>query len=326
MNSKNSKPGQSRKKPPALGIQELALVGWLAADPQNRFAMASDRSFSCYEKLDPREDGKRPVRKLADWEKDEHSAVLKSWFGGTINCKHQRVADAGHVVSYAMLGTLGRNDRALFREAVEDIYIPGQWNLNSRYIAITPSGSEWWESEGREAHSVALEKLARATARDRAAERRAVFGWVSNFEKRIPDELQDRLPAGYEMPLPKLKGRRPMLTAIIVRETAERYYVRDVRSVRQGESITAHVAVREHGKEHYIEKYRLMLDHASDAAISALANFDAEQQQDHNERCRRAAEELLPILRRHAEVSKQNEAGHDDRLCELLVKLAGTPE
>src|SRR5690606_12320294 len=116
MNTKNSKAGKARRKPAPLGVQELALVGWLAADPANRFAMASQRHFACYEKLDPREDGRRPVRRFTDWDTDEHSTALKPWFGGVIGCKHDRVADAGHVVSYAMLGTYGKNDKVLFQE------------------------------------------------------------------------------------------------------------------------------------------------------------------------------------------------------------------
>lgn len=322
MNTKNSKTGQTRSRPAALGIQELALVGWLAADPANRFAMASERSFACYEKLEPRPDGKRPVRKIADWEKDEHSKALKPWFGGVIGCKHQRVAAAGHVVSYAMLGTYGKNDRVLFEEAVADIYIPGRWIHGSSYIALSPTGGSWWENEGKAAHAAALEKLEKAAARAKASERRALFGWVRNFVGDIPDGLRKSVPAGCEMPLPRLKGLRPVLTAIIVRETAERYYLRDVRSVSQGDSLITHSAIRDNGKERYIEKGRLMLDYASDAAIDELVRFDSEQQQDHNERCRLAAEELLPILRRHADAMKQNEASHDDRLRELLAKIA----
>ncbi|NTF17931.1 hypothetical protein G6L37_05910 [Agrobacterium rubi] len=322
MNTKISKPAKTGKKAAALGVQELALAGWLAADPGNRFAMAGGRYFACYEKLPPRQDGKRPVAKIGDWEKTGQAASLKVWFGGTIGCKPSRLADLGYFSVYAMLGTVGRNDRILFQEAVADIHIPGSWNLDSRYIALTASGEAWWAAEGREAHAAALDKIAAASARAKAAERRAVFGWVAGFDRYLPEDLENQLPRGVEVPLPKLRGVRPMVSAIIVRETAERYYVRDVRPIRQGESLTAHVGVREHNREHYIEKDRILLDHASDAAIASLALFDREQQQDHNERCRRAAEELIPILRRHAEAVVQNEAAHDDRLRDLLKGLS----
>jgi hypothetical protein len=321
MKTKNSKTAKAGTKPTALGVQELALLGWLAEDPAARFAIASDRSFACYERLSPLGDGKHPVRKLADWEIDDHSTELKKWFGGKISCKYQRLCEAGHAVSHVMLGLPGKNDRVRFQEAVADVHISGSWNLSSVYVGITASGAEWWRQEGHRLHSAHLEKIAEAAAKAAAAERRALFGWMASFDRKIPEAIQDMIPSGTDLPLPKLKGVRPMFTAIIVRETAERYYVRDVRPIDRGNSVVAYVGLRDHGKERYIDKDRLLLDHVTDAALASISSFDREQQQDHNERCRRAAEEMLPILKRLSDSARQTEAEHEDRLRELLAKL-----
>lgn len=324
MKKADTSAGRTRNKPTKISVQERALVGWLADDPENRFAMVSGRSCAIYEKLEQNASGKRPVRKFADYLPDDNLAALREWFGGEIKFRGDSTSAAGYVVNYAQLGRVFKMDeRKLFAEAVKDIYIAGQWNLDSSYIGITPEGLEWWATEGREAHLADLKKLAEAAEVARAAERRAVFGWVTSFMQRVPDEGADLARQGYELPLPRLKGMRPMLTAIIVRETATRYYVRDARHIRGGDSITYSAAVHQHGKEFYIEKDRLLLDNASDADLAALTSFDDRQQQDHYERCTRAADELLPILRRHVALAKQNGAEHDDMMRELLARLSG---
>lgn len=322
MNTKISA-GAQRKSAGKPGILELSLLGWLAADAKNRFAIASEHSFACYEKLTPREDGLRPVRKLADYQKDDASDALKAWFGGVIAWKPGALLEDERFVRYVMLGTaFKKEDRELFKAAVADVYIPGSWNLSSVYIGATEAGIEWWNSTGAELHASLLEKIAARREKDRAAERRAVFGWVMHFDRKIPERIQDMLPQGMELPLPRLSGLRPMFTARIVRETPDRFYVEDVQPLNRASSLIATLGVRSHGKHQYVDRDRLMLDYASQADAAALLEFDQSQQQDHAERCHRAAEELEPIIRRYIAGSVQNEAEHADRMRELLASLA----
>ncbi len=315
--------GAPRKSAGKPGILELSLLGWLAEDPKNRFAIASDHSFACYEKQAPREDGLRPVRKLADFQKDADSDALKVWFGGKIAWKAGALLDEGCFVRHVMLGTAFKNDdRELFKAAVADVYIPGSWNLSSAYIGVTDAGIEWWKSTGSELHASLLEKIAARREKDRAAERRAVFGWVMHFDRKIPERIQDMLPQGMELPLPRLSGLRPMFTARIVRETSDRFYVEDVQPLNRASSLIVTLGVRTHGKHQYVDRDRLMLDHASQADAAALLEFDQSQQEDHTDRCLRAADELEPIIRRYIAGAVQNEAEHADRMRELLDSLA----
>lgn len=156
---------------------------------------------------------------------------------------------------------------------------------------------------------------------DNANRRLAVFGWVMNFDRKVPEAIEDILPPRTELPLPKLSGLRPMFSAVIVRETADRLYIEEFQPIDHASSIIASVAVKVQGTRRYVERGRLMLDHASPSDVLALAEFDRRQQDDHTERCRRAAEELLPIIRRYIDGAVQNEAEHADRIRELLDRL-----
>lgn len=326
MNTKTTA-GAQRNSAGKPGILELSLLGWLAADPKVRFAIESEHSFACYEKLAPREDGLRPIRKLADFQKDDASSALKEWFGGKIAWKAGALAGDGFFDRYVMLGTaFKKEDRELFKAAVADVYIPGSWNLSSVYIGATEAGIEWWKSTGAELHASLLAKIAAKREKHRAAERRAVFGWVMHFDRKTPERIQDMLPQGMELPLPRLSGLRPMFTARIVKETPDRYYIEDVQSLNRASSLIATLGVRSHGKHQYVDRDRLMLDHASQADAAALLEFDLSQQQDHTDRCHRAAEELEPIIRRYVAGAVQNEAEHADRMRELLTRLASRRE
>lgn len=317
--------GAQRKSAGKPGILELSLLGWLAEDPGNRFAMASEHTFACYEKQAPREDGLRPVRKLADFQNDADSDALKEWFGGKIAWKAGALLEDGFFVRHLMLGSaFKKDDRELFQKAVADVYIPGSWNLSSAYIGITDAGIEWWKSTGAELHASLLTKIGAKREKERASERRAVFGWVMHFDRKTPERIQDMLPQGMELPLPRLSGLRPMFTARIVKETPDRFYVEDVQALNKASSLIATLGVRTHGKHQYVDRDRLMLDHASQSDAAALLAFDLSQQEDHSDRCRRAAEELEPIIRRYIAGAVQNEAEHADRMRELLERLAAS--
>jgi hypothetical protein len=127
-----------------------------------------------------------------------------------------------------------------------------------------------------------------------------------------------------ELPLPRLSGLRPMFTARIVKETPDRFYVEDVQALNRASSLIATLGVRTHGKHQYVDRDRLMLDNASQSDADALLAFDLSQQEDHADRCRRAAEELEPIIRRYIAGAVQNEAEHADRMRELLERLAAS--
>lgn len=317
--------GAQRKSAGKPGILELSLLGWLAEDPGNRFAMASEHTFACYEKQAPREDGLRPVRKLADFQNDADSDALKEWFGGKIAWKAGALLEDGFFVRHLMLGSaFKKDDRELFQKAVADVYIPGSWNLSSAYIGVTDAGIEWWKSTGAELHASLLTKIGAKREKERASERRAVFGWVMHFDRKTPERIQDMLPQGMELPLPRLSGLRPMFTARIVKETPDRFYVEDVQALNKASSLIATLGVRTHGKHQYVDRDRLMLDHASQSDAAALLAFDLSQQEDHSDRCRRAAEELEPIIRRYIAGAVQNEAEHADRMRELLERLAAS--
>lgn len=315
--------GARRKSAGKPGILELSLLGWLAEDPANRFAMASEYTFACYEKQAPREDGLRSVRKLADFQNDADSDALKEWFGGKIAWKAGALLEDAFFVRHLMLGSaFKKDDRELFQRAVADVYIPGSWNLSSAYIGVTDAGIEWWKSTGAELHASLLAKIGAKREKERASERRAVFGWVMNFDRKTPERIQDMLPQGMELPLPRLSGLRPMFTARIVKETPDRFYVEDVQALNRASSLIASLGVRTHGKHQYVDRDCLMLDHASQSDADALLAFDLSQQEDHSDRCRRAAEKLEPIIRRYIAGAVQNEAEHADRMRELLKQLA----
>lgn len=156
---------------------------------------------------------------------------------------------------------------------------------------------------------------------DSESRRLAVFGWEMNYDRKVPENVSDLLPPRMELPLPRLSGLRPMFSAVIVRESADRLYIEDFQPIDQASSIIASVAVKMQKTSRYVDRSRLMLDHASPADVRALAEFDRRQQDDHTQRCQRAVEEMLPIIRRYIDGSVQNEAEHADRIRELLEKL-----
>jgi hypothetical protein len=316
--SKNSTRAPSSLKPK---LPELSLLGWLAEDPANRFAIESEHTFSCYEKLAPRPDGLRPVRKMSDHLADQFTVELTTWFGGKIAWKSGPLSEQGFFLKQRRVGAYKDGSVATFNELVADVYIPGDWILSSIYIAATENGVAWWNEHGRAIHAAMLAKVAEKREQERAAERRAVFGWTMQFDRKVPERIEDILPQGMQLPLPRLSGLRPMFTARIVKETPERLYLEDIRPINPASSIISMVCLKVHGKLQYVDRNRLVLDHATEDDVIALKEFDRAQQEDHNERCRRAAEEIEPILKRYFDGTIQNEAEHADRISDLLAKL-----
>ena len=307
-------------------LRELALLKWLAGAPADRFAMSVEtrdlKTFlRLYEKQEPRADGLREVVRFETSRKTvptAETAAVASEFGGRIEAEifYLRLAGYVSVVPHATSRFGEKSEPERFNACVSDVYLPGSWPLSAAYVAITDDGIAFWNASGSARHAQLLEKVEEKNRKLKTLERRAVFGWSSRFDRRVPPHLQDIVP-GVEVPLPVMTGIRPRFAATVVRETATRLYIRDATNDRGYASLR----VAGSGVDRYVERKDLILDNASEEAIRRLFAFDEAEQQEHYGRCERAAEEIVPILKRMLDSKVQTNASHADMFAELLASL-----
>jgi len=315
-------------------LQELALVRWLLGDREKRFAMffSETGTVVLYERVSIREeDGLWSVRKIHHANPRPEDDETVASFGGKLKVHEDGLRNAGLIVTSAHASGFPEV-RKRFADYVSDISIPGnalnpgRWPHNAVLGTLTDDAAEWWETTGRPRYEKLHAKLAEKKKEAAARERVAVFGARRNYEAgayggehaatvgRIREIVG--IAAGV---VPVWRGMRPAFSAIIVRETETRYYVRDVKYLSS-------VWLRPeggHGRnvEQYIDKERLILDNATADDIARLQAFDAEMTSDYTAMRNRLVDELVPALSAALDRKAQKDAEIDGTFDELLSSL-----
>jgi hypothetical protein len=310
-----------RDTPHPMRLQELALVGWLCERPAERFAVvtgADDHAmFKLYERTERLESGAFKVVVLTDYQTEQEAVDAKAAFGGNIRWNSDALAEAGHVRK-SVHGRRAGDDLSPFEQALKDVPPSPEWAEGSHYVILAGAQTMfWWQSAGKPLYEAMLEDVAERQAQAAARRRRGVFGKVMGYDRTISERLIDELPQGMEIPLPRLNAMRPLCTAEIVRETTTRFIVKNVEPFDRNTVFTSSLVVKKLGEESYVERDHLMVDWATNEDVEEVRAFDEAKQREHHERCRKAAAEIVPLMK--AGLERDAEEGH--RHLEGLTRL-----
>jgi hypothetical protein len=314
-----------REPPSPLRLQELALVGWLCERPAARFAVVTGSDeharFKLYERTDRLETGAFEVVVLTDYQTGKEADEAKAAFGGNIRWNSGALVAAGHVRK-SDHGRRAGDDFSPFEQAFKDVPPSPEWPDGSHYVILSGAPTMfWWQSSGRSLYEAMLEDAAERQAQAAARRRKGVFGKVMGYDRKAPEHLIDELPQGMEIPLPRLNAMRPLCTAEIVRETTTRFIVKNVEPFDRNTVFTSSLVAKRLGDETYVERDHLMIDWATNEDVEEVRAFDEAKQREHDERCRKAAAEIVPIMKANLERDAEEGHRHLEGLTRLLAAI-----
>jgi hypothetical protein len=312
----------------APSLQELALVEWLLAAPEKRFAaFYNSGGMILYERDRIREeDGLFTLRRIVDANPAPEDDAVVARFGGKLKLDPWMLHNAGLVVRSSN-STPDNVERQRFKDSVADIWITGTWSHGVSHVRAAPSASAWWNTVGRARHEMLLAKLAAKKAAVAAKERVAIFGKTCNYTggeySGVHADAAGRSAEAIGVvkgKLPKWRGMRPAFSAVIARETDSRYYLKDIRAMSDARLDLQGGIGR--NVERYVDKDRLILDHATEDDIERMKEFDRKIVEDYVAMRDRLIDEMVPSILASLDRSVQKAAEIDDTWAELLSSMS----
>jgi hypothetical protein len=317
-----------------FSLSDLALLSWLLESPEKRFAIVFEISGGIFlwERLERSEDdGLWSTRRISSSKPLYADIETLERFGGKMKFRDYALRDAGLVeMVRANVEKTGEKDR--FDKYISDIRVAPRWNgmppwgANCVLVLPTASAAEWWESIGRARYDKLFAKLQEKKARVASNERVAVFGLRSTYGVAAYDGVHARemgrasLAAGLVSDIvPKWKGMRPSFSAVVVRETDTRFYIRAAK--RLSNANLSPESTRSVPVEHWVSKEYLLLDNASELDIAKLRAFDEEVSGDYVVMRDRAIDAMVPALAAAFDRSDQKAAEIDGTFGDLLAAL-----
>ncbi|MNU41379.1 hypothetical protein D3C71_301080 [compost metagenome] len=316
------------KKPFTPNLQELALVRWILASPEKRFAMFYNDpgTVILYERDKLRdEDGRWTVRRIHYANpRPEDDATIES-FGGKLKMDPYGLRNAGLMLT-SPVATNFDHERKRFNEYTADIWIEGKWPYNAVLGTLTADAADWWEKSGKARYEKLIAKKQQKKEEAAANERVGVFGAEMAYRGKsysgIHADAVGRVREIIGMAsgvVPKWRGMRPAFSAVITRETDTRYYIREEQKLTDAYLPTQ----GGHGRnvERFIEKDYLILDHATEADIERLKAFDAGIEQDYAGMRDALVDNMVPVMLAALERTTQKSAEIDETFKELIASL-----
>lgn len=316
------------KKPFTPNLQELALVRWLLASPEKRFAMfySDPGTVVLFEREQIRdEDGLWTVRRIHYANpRPEDDATVES-FGGKIKLDPWNLRNAGLVATSAVASGF-EDERKRFKDYTADIWISGKWSFNATLVTLTAEAAGWWEKTGCARYDKLFAKRQEKKAEAAANERVAVFGLRTAYKGKsyggVHAEAVGRVSEIIGMAagvVPKWRGVRPAFSAVITRETETRYYIRDEKKLTAAYLPTQGGSGR--NVERYIDKEYLILDRATETDIARLKTFDAGIEGDYAEMRDKLIDDMVPVMLAALERTAQKSAEIDGTFEELVASM-----
>lgn len=315
------------KKPFKPTQSEAALIEWLLEAPEKRFAIHYRNSGGIHlcERATMREDGKWEFRRISGADPASPDKPVVDRFGGKLKLDPHNLRMAGLVI-VAAAATTWPDEKERFAQLTSDLYRPTAWQYDCAIVVPSTTAKDWWEAKG----SVALEKfVAKREEKKRAAaalERVGVFAVRREYGiapyKGMRIDLEGRLAEATQTALavvPRWAGVRPAFSAVIVRETETRYYIRDIVQLT-----TANLKIdggMGSNTERYIDKSFLLLDHATEAEIAKLKAFDDEIVADYEAMRDKLVNELVPGILNAMDHKAQKAAEIDGTFHDMMAAL-----
>lgn len=272
-----------------LSFPQLALLDWLFERDRKRFFSVyagshSPSEINLYEVTGVDEAGKKIVeQKLSTFSHGAEALALIERLGGRAVIK---TLDMHRADFFKAIRSMSSNYDGFVSQFTGDGF-----NHQEIIYLVTDKAREWWAETGKEQ----FETLASERAMQRAAvDRLIVVGVLTDIKPKLPKELADKLPAGTKLPFSR-QAFRPQAIARVVKETASRIYVADVRPLREWEYCEGS-AVQGRKPNQYVVRDNVILDDADMDTALKLAEIDAEHEADICRITVTAVEAMLPAL------------------------------
>jgi hypothetical protein len=314
-------------KPFKPTLPEASLVEWILGDPEKRFAIHYSNTGGIHlcERTKQNADGRWEFRRISGADPSPEDKPVVERFGGKLMFNPHNLNLAG-LVEVLPAATSWPDVRKRFDEVAAGLFRQRSWQYDSSIVILTPAAATWWEEKGRAAQEKFLAKRAAKKAEMAAKERVGVFGGRAKF---YGDKYQGKYADGVGRVLeligkaasvaPQWSGVRVAFSAVITRETATRYYLRDIvnltsANLRPDGGYGSNV-------EQYIEKKFLILDNATPEDIARLVEFDKGINADYTAVREKLIDDLIPALLATYERSEQKAAEIDGTFFDLLDTL-----
>lgn len=312
-----------------FSLSDLALLSWLIEVPERRFAIVNPLSgaISLWERIELGEDGLWSFDKVSSF---RPTPEIHERFGGKMKFREYTLQKSGLIEMVRALA-VDKSEKARFNDYVSDIRVPKRWNGDTVWgsgvlVLPTSAAPEWWESVGRPRYEKLIEKISEKKAVAAAKERVAVFGLRAKYSVDSYEGIHAAqagfasMAAGIVSEIvPKWKGVRPAFSAVVVRETETRCYIRDAKrisNVHLNPQTTATVPV-----ESWISKEYLLLDNATEVDIAKLKTFDEGVCTDYVEMRDRTIDAMVPALVEALRRGDQKSAEIDGTFADMLADI-----
>lgn len=262
-----------RKRPSKLGFAPLALLDWLCEAPRGDRLFSegggmSTRHLWLFEAGAAGPDGRRPLTRIIPGVRNGEDAAMLERLGGRASFdatglvregfeRYQEMSDRRAAKPGEAWESLARRYDAKWFAYSDNVYLP------------TEAAYEYWRAEGRDR----LASLRSERAEERRLADRTVLlrgSWRPAF--RADAELARLLPRDFRMPVREEAFDRPYATARVVKATATRLYVEDVRRLdAPGQGSWADDVVR-NGADgaRWVDPAAVWLDPATGRGVRAL--------------------------------------------------------
>jgi hypothetical protein len=310
--------------PLKLNYAQLALMAWFAQKPSERIIIATGGIY-----------GSRALRELdrsgtkASWytpEEIQYPASVPGSHNLAVPVKEYLGGGSADVSTSPLLhgGVLDRFSSESAKEfnptsASElEINIFGDAPVSLRYDgtiqAISALGLEWWKQTGE---ALYLTAAAKRLAKRVASTRRILIGGDFSVVAEANSSQKEQLGGHCNFPIPTRKLRRPVAVATVIKETALRVNITDIQHLKlPGVSYltTATWPISGTKNNEYISKDAILVDHFDETSLSKLIAVDQEIYEDVKEHQCRAIDEMIPIIRRFRDQTRQHSAMHDEMM------------
>jgi len=300
---------------------QLALMDWLTeAGPGRRIMRTSPFGIHLFEVVD--RDGGKPGL----------DRVYPSETTGRQASEAER----------ALLVRLGGRDKIdtmpMYRGGFFDVYhplqghAPGGPEAYERFAArfdspyVSGSGGSFYEptetafafmaAQGRD-QLAAL--VAREEAEREAVARTVLVGRSTVLRGEIPEDLARQVPAGMVLPVPSRRVTLPYATATVVRETAARLYVRDVRMVwDRPVHFSGPYPFSGHDPNMYVSPEDVIVDDPAPGLVERLVEIEADYHADLHRITADIVRQMLPLATEMYSRLLQKDSEREDLLREAI--------
>lgn len=312
--------GEVRK----LKFPQLAAFAWLTEEGRERAAVAvtNEKTLRLFDIL--REGETVTVARAGESEDRSANVALLDSLGGSREIDLGKLADAGFLVrAFSRSGEPDAQGNNRFWKFFDDL---GHEPFSRKapglvLLRVTAEGVAWWNGVGKARYEALRE--ARDAERAEVA-RTVVIGVTAVVYPDLPDRLKDRLPSDFVMPFKAMKIVRPTFTATVVKESASRVYIKDVRRIRTGggwgtASDERRNPISGHAPNQFVEPGDIMADGASEQLVLKLLEIDRDTVETFNTTVTNAVESILDPLRLAYERAFQAAAMRDDLVREAIA-------